>query len=292
MNIYSQFGQAEWLLNFSNSIGLAQGVVFEAGAHTPKSISNSMCFIEAGWRAILIEPFEEYCRQWNEMNRGNIEIHCTEIKYIQSGLQSLLYNINAPKDIDIFFFDIDGGEYQLLNGLSEFRPKLICVEYDNSYPLSINFIPSQIRHGVQASSLAMYNLMTNKGYTYIRSFFHDHIFIANEVLDGIKEIIQFPIGREAFVSRAPANLYQFDVVLLSQEEDQAGHGIDFFSSKVASLIHHGYLAEAKNFYYMLSQVFHSYRQLALLTRGEYYQRQYIISLEKFDLTYAYYFIKV
>ena len=288
MNTYSQYGQSEWLLNFSNSIGLAEGVVFEAGAHSPKSISNSMCFIEAGWRAILIEPSEEFCRQWNEMNLGNIEIHCTGIKYDQNGLQSLLYDIKAPREIDVLFLDIDGGEYHLLRGLSAFRPKLICVEYDNSYPLSINFVPSQIRHGIQASSLAMFNLMTSKGYTYIRSFSQDHIFIANEVLHGIKELIQFPIGRDSFVVSAPANLYKFHKVLLNQQKDQGGKGIDYYSSKLSNLIDHGYLQEAKSYYYLLSQVFHSYKFVVQQLRDDYYLQQFDASLQKFDRLHAHY----
>ena len=288
MNTYSQFGQAEWLLNFSDSIGISQGVVFEAGAHTPKKLSNSMCFIEAGWRAILIESDEDHCRQWNEMNRGNIEIHCAEIKYNHNGLQQLLYDINAPRDIDVFFFDIDGGEYQLLNGLTEFRPKIICVEYDNSYPLSIEFIPTQIRHNSQASSRAMYNLMTSKGYTYLRSFFQDHIFIANEVLHEIKACIQFPIGKDAFIASATKNLFQFSTTLLGQVEDQGGSGIDFYSSKVANLIDHGYIQEAKDYYHLLSLFFHSYGEFAMHLRGDVYCQQYNISLKNFDQSYAQY----
>jgi len=207
MKQFSQFGQAEWLLQFSNSIGINHGVVFEAGAHTPKSISNSMCFIEAGWKAILVEAYEDYCNEWRRLQLDNVDVFNIGIKFIDSGLESLLADINAPRNIDIFFLDIDGGEYHLLNGLISYRPKFICVEYDNTYPLSIDFAPNQIRHGFQASSLATYNLMIGKGYTYVRSFGHDHIFIANELLSRVKDSIQFPMGKDAFVSSASSHLY-------------------------------------------------------------------------------------
>jgi len=286
MNTYSQFGQAEWLLNFSNSIGLAQGVVFEAGAHTPKSISNSMCFIEAGWRAILVEPYQKHCGEWRDLNLNNVDIHCRGINYDQNGLEMLLTDISAPRDIDVFFLDIDGGEYQLLNGLHQYRPKLLCVEYDNSYPLTIDFVPKQIRHGIQSSSLAMYNLMTSKGYTYLRSFFHDHIFIDNGVLSNVTDKIQFPIGDEAFISTASQSLYQFHAVLLNQQENQGGSGIDFYSSKVANLIENGCIKEAKNYYFMLSQVFHSYSVMVRQIRGDSYFQFYHSALEKFDKSYS------
>lgn len=292
MKQLSQFGQAEWLLQFSNSIGINHGVVFEAGAHTPKSISNSMCFIEAGWKAILVEAHEEYFNEWRHLQLDNIDVFNIGINYVDSGLESLLADINAPRNIDIFFLDIDGGEYHLLNGLNQYRPKFICVEYDNAYPLSIDFVPNQIRHGVQASSLAIYKLMISKGYTYVRSFFQDHIFIANELLERAKDSIQFPIGKDAFVSSASSHLYQFYATLLNQQEDQGGDGVNFFSSKVSILIDNGYLEEAKHYYYLLSQVFHSYGNLARQMRGENYFQKYSFSLEEFDRAYSQYLFHV
>ena len=288
MKQFSQFGQAEWLLQFSNSIGINHGVVFEAGAHTPKSISNSMCFIEAGWKAILVEAFEEYCNEWRLLQLDNVDVFSRGIDYANSGLESLLSDINAPRNIDIFFLDIDGGEYQLLKGLNQYRPKLLCVEYDNSYPLSIEFVPNQIRHGVQASSLAIYKLMIAKGYTYVRSFFQDHIFIANEVLDRVKDSIQFSIGKDAFASSASSHLYSFHAALLNQQEDKGGDGISFYSSKVSILIDNGYLEEARHCYYLLSQVFHSYRILVQQTKGELFSHRYSLSLEEFDRSFSQY----
>jgi len=247
-----------------------------------------MCFIEAGWKAILVEAYEDYFNEWRRLQLDNVDVFNIGINYIDSGLESLLADINAPRNIDIFFLDIDGGEYHLLNGLNSYRPKFICVEYDNTYPLSIDFVPNQIRHGVAASSLATYKLMIGKGYTYVRSFFQDHIFIANELLECVKDSIQFPIGKDAFVSSASSHLYQFDVTLLNQHEDEVGNGIIFLSSKVSILIDNGYLKEAKHYYYMLSQIFHSYGNLARQMRGENYFQKYSLALKEFDRIHSQY----
>ena len=69
--------------------------------------------------------------------------------------------------------DIDGSEYLLLEGMKKIRPKFICVEYDDSYPLSIDDIPNAAGHGrrYQASSLSMFKLMKSMNYLYIQSFF-------------------------------------------------------------------------------------------------------------------------
>ena len=72
---YSQHGQAEWILKFTSDIGINRGVCFEAGAASPHFISNSRCFIEAGWKAILVENSSEHCIEWESLNLTNVEVH-------------------------------------------------------------------------------------------------------------------------------------------------------------------------------------------------------------------------
>ena len=54
---------AEWLLKFAK-LGIDKSHVFEAGASTPHSISNSRCFIDEGWNATLVEALDEHCNEW------------------------------------------------------------------------------------------------------------------------------------------------------------------------------------------------------------------------------------
>jgi len=101
-------------------------------------------------------------------------VHNKYISYAETGLEDILHECGCCKELDVLFFDIDGGEYQLFRGLISFRPKIVCIEYDNSFPLSINYVPRMIRHhqnGGQASSTAFFHLFRQKRYTYIRSFF-------------------------------------------------------------------------------------------------------------------------
>jgi len=105
-------------------------------------------------------------------------------------------------------------------------------------------------------------------------------------LSNVTDKIQFPIGDEAFISTASQSLYEFHAVLLNQQENQGGSGIDFYSSKVANLIEDGYIKEAKNYYFMLSQVFHSYSVMVRQIRGDSYFQFYHSALEKFDKSYS------
>jgi hypothetical protein len=201
------------------------------------------------------------------------------------GLENILKQIHAPLSIDVFFFDIDGGEYQLLNGMNSFRPKFICVEYDNAYPLAIDFVPKQIRHGIQASSTAMFRLMEEKGYIYIKSFFHDHIFVSQEFFKSLNISIFHDIGKEAFCKQAPKHLYNFGAVLLYQNENEGNKGIDFYKTKLKHLVANGYVKDAYYFYCMLSQIFYSFKEIVKSVRSANYYQQYVSAYNQFENTY-------
>ena len=135
----SQFGQAEWLLEVCKKLGIDKGHVFEAGASTPHSISNSRCFIDEGWNATLVEALDEHCNEWEELNFENVSVHKKLIPYTNSGLDDTLKEV-CNSTPDVLFLDIDGSEYHQIRGLTNFRPKFICVEYDNAYPLNIEYV--------------------------------------------------------------------------------------------------------------------------------------------------------
>ena len=171
----SQFGQAEWLLELCKALGLQNGHIFEAGASSPHSISNSRCFINEGWTATLVEALGEHCEEWEQLNLDNIKIYKKLIPYKYSGLNDTLDELcdSCP---DVLFLDIDGSEYHQLKGLTDFRPKFICVEYDNSYPLNIEYVPRFMRHSVESTrSLLLHSNFSLKRLYLSKYIFLDHI---------------------------------------------------------------------------------------------------------------------
>lgn len=284
----SQFGQSEWIFQFLAVCGINEGVVFEAGAASPHSINNSSIFRRNGFRALLCEANEKTYEEWKGVDRSCLTIVNKRIDYGRRGLERLLDELQAPFSLEVLFFDIDGGEYQLLEGLDSYRPKLICVEYDNSYPLSIDYVPSRTRHGFQqASSLAMFKLMRSKGYKYLKSFFHDHVFIADEFVEQHSDSIErsnIKYGDDLFFDEAPKHLYQLNAVCASQAEGSGAAGIDFYEWKLRNLISSECLVDAKNFYCHLCASFDALIPL-VRSRGDAYFSQYVTALESFRSSY-------
>ena len=133
----SQWGQSEWIYEFLLQCGIKEGVVFEAGAASPKLVCNSTIFRKNGFSTLLCESNSEYCEEWRGINDSLITLIEARINYSPSGLENILKELKAPFSLDALFFDIDGGEYQLIEGLDNYRPKIICIEYDNAYPQAL-----------------------------------------------------------------------------------------------------------------------------------------------------------
>ena len=290
-DFYSQFGQSEWILSLLKNSGFTNGSVFEAGAHRYDLISNSRIFIEDGWSAILVEPDAENCYEWKQFVEKNgyqnkVKICNLGISYNEKGLENTLEDVNSPYDLDVLFLDIDGGEYHLLKGLELYRPKIICVEYDSSFPLSINFIPRNIQHGLQASAISFYKLMRSKNYTYIKSFHNDLVFISDEFLPNIKQDLFQNIGREAFYKNASSELYQYVFVLLDQDKDgrSPSKGIEFYFDKIEMLIENGYWDDARHFFWFLVLIMNSFAMIARM-KGDQYYEEFIVALVNFKETY-------
>lgn len=284
----SQYGQSEWIFEFLKLCEIREGTVFEAGAGSPHQISNSRIFRENGYKALLCEASTEIYEEWSAIDKSNTTIINKRIDYNRKGLENLLIEMDSPYSLEVLFLDIDGGEYHLIEGLDLFRPKLICIEYDNSYPLNIDYIPSRIRHGFQqASSIAMFKMMRSKGYKYLNSFSQDHVFIAEEFLDNHVHLINatnVKFGDQFYFDYAPRHIYRIDSVCANQDEKNGESGVLFYESKLNNLIASDYMDDAKNFYCFLCDSFKAVTPM-VRTRGDSYFSKYINAYENFRASF-------
>lgn len=285
---YSQLGQGEYLHKLATHVCPQTKTVVEIGAHSPHKLSNSRCFLENGYVGYLVEANHKYCNEWHHF----ISDKCLDativnqvIEYHPDSLDILFSNTFDLTDIGVLFLDIDGSEYLLLEGMRQYRPKLICVEYDNSYPLNIEYIPTSPGHGrrYQASSLSMFQLMKSKDYLYLASFYQDHIFIEKNAYEDFinNSSIDLPAGDLHFYQNASKHLFSYDGALVNQADGSGDAGINFFASKVQNLVSNGQIAEAKQYYSHLVLVFRSYHNIVKFAKSPSYSNQYSEAMNKF-----------
>lgn len=187
--IYSQFGEDGILLEILSRIGKdnLDNWCVEFGARDGISDSNTYNLIKNhNYKAILIEGEKNYynnlCKNFDKDSIIKIN------KYVDfSGnnkLDNILLKTNITKNFDFLSIDIDGCDYHVLKSLDEFRPKIICIEFNHFIPNSVEFVQEKnfnIKQGSSAKSLV--KLGIEKDYKLIASSFSNLFFIEKSYFD-------------------------------------------------------------------------------------------------------------
>lgn len=173
------------------------------------------CSSIGSWKGILIEADQDKFKQLSTLHEpyGNICHHVTVScqSWSKSSLGHILANTisthgSLPYDFDFLCIDVDGTDYWLLHNIlhdTQYRPKVICIEFNPTIPHSVLFIPPRndfIRQGcsitalVELASLFDYQLVETTCYNafFVYRPLYDK-FIKNEIpfepcIDNLHEI--------------------------------------------------------------------------------------------------------
>jgi FkbM family methyltransferase len=182
------------------------GFFVEVGANDPHERSQTYHLEQAGWRGILIEPQPELARKLRQTRTAMVfAVACSSpanagrsLPFHVAGplsaldrdrmapgtepekiiavpartLDDLLVEAQAPAPIDFLSVDVEGHEFEVLQGFSfaRWRPRLILLED-------------------HVSSLAKHNFLKGAGYRIIRRFENNGWYVPAEtpVSVGLRE---------------------------------------------------------------------------------------------------------
>ena len=171
---YSQFGEDGLISEILSRISSTFTVDLwccEFGAWNGLNGSNTAKLIrEKGYSAVLIEGEKKRAKDL-EMNfpQNNVIKICSFVTVEgRTSIDNILSKTDIPINFDFLSIDIDGMDYFMLQSLTRFKPKLICVEYNPTIPNSIFFVQEpneKIKQG--SSAKAILELGRTKGYTAI-----------------------------------------------------------------------------------------------------------------------------
>jgi hypothetical protein len=161
-NAYSQWGEDGILAEIFKRIGTTNRQCWEVGAADGKWFSNSRRLIDDGWRACLIEADEA---NWPELDKLDGErvtvVHGKAEPTGACSLDEILARCEFDLRPDLGIIDVDGQEYYLWNGMTQFRPRVMVVEYDPNADAA--FVPDLNGAG-QAGFAAICSVAVSKGY--------------------------------------------------------------------------------------------------------------------------------
>jgi len=251
-NNYSQFGEDgildEILERLGKKISLNRWCV-EFGAWDGISCSNTCNLIRhKNYKGILIESdrkkYQELLKNHPQKNviKINKKIDITG----HNKLDNILSATSIPLNYDFLSIDIDGMDYHIFSGIDVYKPKIICIEFNPSIPIDVEFVQEKnfkIKHG--SSALSIFNLAEKKGYKLIACTNCNLIFID-------KKIIKYVLKKTPKLNS-----------ICNQSQDNAiifiGYDGSIISNKQKILLpwHDGYMVETEKLQY-LPKIFRIY----------------------------------
>ena len=170
-NQNSQNGEDGILEKILEVIGASKGWCVEFGAWDGRHLSNTYNLIQNEYSAVLIEGSTSRHAELVRNFAGNprvIPVHAFVGFDADTGLDSILAGTGIPEDFDVLSIDIDGNDYHVWNAVTQYRPKIVVIEYNPTIPSNIEFAQEPDMSISQGSSiLAHKNLGLQKGYELV-----------------------------------------------------------------------------------------------------------------------------
>ena len=161
----------------------------EFGAWDGLHFSNTARLIkEDSYRAVLIEgdPARIKDLEFNFPQTEVIKVSSFVTTTGKTSLTNILEQSEIPLDFDFLSIDIDGMDYWILKSLVNFRPKLICIEFNPSIPNVVSFIQADdqnIKHG--SSAKAIESLGRDMGYSVVAATERNLFLVRNDFVNTV-----------------------------------------------------------------------------------------------------------
>lgn len=183
-NEYSQFGEDGIIEKILEYLPNKNNWCVEFGAWDGIHLSNTFNLIKnKKYQSVLIEADE---KKFQVLKKNMKDFNAVLVnKFVmfegENTLDNILGKTSIPKDFDFLSIDIDGNDYYILESLIQYKPKIICIEYNPTIPNEVNYIQPRdfsIQRG--SSALAILNLAISKGYSLATTTACNLILVSND----------------------------------------------------------------------------------------------------------------
>jgi hypothetical protein len=188
-NITSQAGEDGILNELFKRIGVENKWCCEFGAWDGKHLSNTWLWInKAGWSSVQIEGGNDKFTELESRYKDNEKVFClNEFVSQDNSLDFLLAQTPCPKDLDFLVIDIDGNDYWIWKWLTEYRPRVVLIEFNSTMPPELHFIQKYNPNIWCGSSLrALVHLGKEKGYELVTTIGGNAIFVCKEDFEKVQ----------------------------------------------------------------------------------------------------------
>lgn len=172
-DIASQGGEDGVTQKILETLGFtAPGWCVEFGACDGRTDSNTWNLVKnKGWKAVYIEPEPGFYTRLEQHVRETPGTWCFN-EFVgwegESSLDNILARTPIPAEPEFMVIDIDGADYYVWEGLKNYRPHVICVEFHKLISPHVHFVPEKETAWNRPSSIrALTELGKRKGYELV-----------------------------------------------------------------------------------------------------------------------------
>jgi hypothetical protein len=184
-NIYSEMGEDGIIKKILEILPSNDKWCVEFGAWDGQHASNTRNLIlHEDYSTVLIESdkakFAELQKNYAREKRVITINQFVGFKN-EDNLDCILKLTPIPIDFDLLSIDIDGNDYYAWEAMSQYQPKLVCIEFNPTIPTEIRFVqPADPAINQGASLLSLVELGKKKGYELVSVLPYNAFFVKSE----------------------------------------------------------------------------------------------------------------
>ena len=167
-SIFSLSGTDGVVERIFNEIGYTNKIAIEIGVSIGP-YTNTQLLSSLGFKLLWID-----CLQ-----KPNLPSNCIFHKecVTKTNVENIFKKYNIPQEFDLLSIDIDGNDYHIREALSNYKPRIVIMEYNGAFNSTSEYImgyeenyihfPPSIKFGASLQSLV--NQANRLGYDYVYS---------------------------------------------------------------------------------------------------------------------------
>jgi SAM-dependent methyltransferase len=132
--VSSEGGEDGILEEILRRVGTGTKYFVEFGVGSGRYCNCARLVVEEDWRGLFMEVAGESFRRLEERYRSNPEVRCVQALVTAANIETLLADHHVPRDFDVLSIDIDGNDYWVWAAIKQWRPRVVVIEYNSSFP--------------------------------------------------------------------------------------------------------------------------------------------------------------
>jgi hypothetical protein len=134
--VFSQAGEDGIISEIFNRIGTTNKFFVEFGVGNGLE-NNSAYLLVKGWQGYWIEGSERFCKSIRQSFKdliANQQLTLKNTFITAANIEDLFREGNVPTELDLLSIDINGNDYWVWQAITNYRPRVVIVEYNAIYP--------------------------------------------------------------------------------------------------------------------------------------------------------------